>query len=659
MEKPRFDLYTRTNQVIIDGIIFAFSFLLAYAIRFEGYPRWPFVRQFLLWLPYLVAVRLYVNWKLGIYRFIWRYVSLSDAIAIVRSLAVVTAFLLAIRLFYPGWLPFASRVRISLAVIALEFLISLLGSLGARALRRILYQRQAEKVVGGGEITKLLLVGAGRAGVMAGKELAGRPQVKVVGFLDDDPKKIGSVINGVRVLGPLDMLPSVVTRQEVDEVVICVPRAPRATLKRLWALAEHLDVHMKIVPTLDEVLQGKVNIAAFRDVQMADLLGRETVELPAQETVVLEAYRGKRILITGAGGSIGSELATQLIEFGPEQLILLDKDENGLNDVYVRLGNNASGPVVHPVVADIRFPDRLRGVFSRFQPEVVFHAAAHKHVPLMEMNPCEAILNNVVGTRNLVGLARSFAVNRFVFISTDKAVKPVSIMGASKRVCEMVVQAEGGNGKTCFACVRFGNVMGSRGSVIPLFQQQIARGGPVTVTHPDVQRFLMTIPEAVRLVIQAGTLGTSGEIFILDMGDPVPILDLARDLIELSGLRPGYDIQIETTQLRPGEKLTEELIDGTTETLAPTRFGKIRVVGSRSMDPASFSAHLADLERAARCESAEDVYRILRELNIGFEPEAAPPPVPQDAARGDLKLQPPVLSSGKTKRLSKEENAPG
>ncbi|MGH6631338.1 MAG: polysaccharide biosynthesis protein, partial [Burkholderiales bacterium] len=283
---------------------------------------------------------------------------------------------------------------------------------------------------------------------------------------------------------------------------------------------------------------------------MADLLGRETIESQADSSEVAPIYSGKRILITGAGGSIGSELSRQLYELKPSQLVLLDKDENGLNEIYVRLASNSDGLPVHPVVADIRSRERLQGVFSRFRPEVVFHAAAHKHVPLMEMNPCEAILNNVVGTRNLVELSSTFGVSHFVFISTDKAVKPVSIMGASKRVCEMIVQAGGQNGSTRFSCVRFGNVMGSRGSVIPFFQQQIARGGPVTVTHPDVQRFLMTIPEAVRLVIRAGTLGSAGEIFILDMGDPVPILDLARDLIELSGLRPGKDIQIEVTQLR-------------------------------------------------------------------------------------------------------------
>jgi FlaA1/EpsC-like NDP-sugar epimerase len=618
MKRARFDLYTRTNQLIVDGVIFATSFALAYAIRFEGVPQWPFLKQFLIWVPYLVALRLYVNWKLGIYRFIWRYVSLSDAIAITRALSVATGFLLALRLVYPSWAIFAGRLKISLTVIALEFLLSLIGCLGARALRRILYQRQPGKAVEGVKVRRLLLIGAGRAGVMTAKEISANPYVEPVGFLDDDSKKIGSVINGVRVLGPLDSLPSVVARNEVEEVVICIPRPPRALLKRVWAMCEQLAVQTKIVPTLEEVLQGKVNIAAFRDVQMADLLGRETIESQGDANEVAPTYSGKRILITGAGGSIGSELSRQLFELKPEQLVLLDKDENGLNEIYVRLGANSGGVAVHPVVADIRFPERLRGIFSRFRPEVVFHAAAHKHVPLMEMNPCEAILNNVVGTRNLVELASLFGVSHFVFISTDKAVKPVSIMGASKRVCEMIVQAQGGNGPTRFSCVRFGNVMGSRGSVIPLFQQQIARGGPVTVTHPDVQRFLMTIPEAVRLVIRAGTLGSAGEIFILDMGDPVPILDLARDLIELSGLRPGQDIQIEVTQLRPGEKLTEELVDAATERFSPTRFEKIRVVTGQPVDPSLVADKFLVLEKAARRESAQEIYQILRDLNIGF-----------------------------------------
>jgi FlaA1/EpsC-like NDP-sugar epimerase len=634
MAKVRFELYSRTNQIIIDGVIFAVSFALAYAIRFEGVPQWGFAKQFALWLPYLIAFRLYINWKLGIYRFIWRYVSLSDAIAITRSLAIVTGFLLAVRLLYPPWAPLAPRFKISLTVIALEFLMSLLGCLGARALRRILYQRQEEKGRAPQTGRRVLLIGAGRAGVTVASELAPRSDVRLVGFLDDDPGKIGRVVNGVPVLGPLDTMSSVVYKQEVEEVVICIPRAQRATLKKLWALAENTNVRMKIVPTLEEILHGKVSIAAFRDVQMADLLGRETVEFPSGGADIAPVYRGKRILITGAGGSIGSELTTQLMEIGPQRLVLLDKDENGLNDVYVRVAANSDGHVAYPVVADIRSVERLRGIFETFQPEIVFHAAAHKHVPLMEMNPCEAILNNVGGTRNLVELSKATGVSRFVFISTDKAVKPVSIMGASKRVCEMIVQTRGSDSSTRFACVRFGNVMGSRGSVIPFFQKQIAQGGPVTVTHPEVQRFLMTIPEAVRLVIQAGTLGASGEVFVLDMGDPVPILDLARDLIELSGLRLGHDIQIETTQLRPGEKLIEELIDSSSEKLALTSLEKIRVVQGSSIDGAKFDIHLGELEAAARSQQPQRVYEVLRELNIGFDPAAAPLAVEQ-YARGN------------------------
>jgi FlaA1/EpsC-like NDP-sugar epimerase len=623
MNKSRFKLYTRANQIVIDAIIFTLSFALSYVIRFEGVPAWPYAKEFLLWLPYLVGFRVYFNWKFGIYRFIWKYISLSDALAITRSLSIVTAALVALRLFYPERAPASAWVHISLAIIALEFTFSLLGSVGARVLRRIFYQRELRKETVASEVRKLLLVGAGRAGLAVASELRSRPEVKLVGFLDDDPDKIGTEVCGVRVLGSLDTLPSVIGRHAVDEVVICIPRAPRHTLKKLWGLADHTNVEVKIVPTVDEILRGKSSIAAFRDVQMADLLGREIVDLPNDAPGVLAAYRGKRILVTGAGGSIGSELATQLHAIGVETLALLDKDENSLNDIYVRLSSSGKSASISPIVADIRHTDRLNSVFERVRPEVVFHAAAHKHVPLMEMNPSEAILNNVIGTRNMVELASRAGVERFIFISTDKAVKPMSVMGASKRVCEMVVQSQGGAGATRFACVRFGNVVGSRGSVIPLFQQQIARGGPVTVTHPEVQRFLMTIPEAVRLVIQAGGLGTAGEVFILDMGDPVPILGLAKDLIELSGLRPGIDIQIETTELRPGEKMSEELVDASTERLVPTPFEKIRVVEGEKIDWSEFRQRLAELEDAARQESASQIYRVLSMLNIGFNPMSA------------------------------------
>jgi FlaA1/EpsC-like NDP-sugar epimerase len=620
MTRIRLDSNSRFNQIAIDGLIFATSFAVAYLVRFGGIPSWPNLKQFLIWVPYLVAGRLYVNWKLGIYKFIWRYVSLRDAIAIARSLAIVSAVMLAARFLYPGNFILAARLHISVSVITLEYLLSLMGCFGVRALTRTRYQREVDS--GGQSLkpTRILVIGAGQAGIRLAKEMEASGQAQMVGFLDDDPRKIGALINHIKVLGPTSSLPSAVREHEVDQVVIAITRPPRETLKRLWALSEDLPVEMKVIPTLDEILQGKLNIGAFRQVQMDDLLGRETVDLAANPVEVIALYGGKRIMITGAGGSIGSELAHQMYRLMPKDLILLDKDENGLNDVYCHLASNDEGLVVHPVVADIRYRERLKAVFEEFRPEVVFHAAAHKHVPLMEMNPCEAVLNNVLGTRNLVEEAKAAGASHFIFISTDKAVKPLSVMGATKRVCELIVQAHSNNGQeTRFACVRFGNVMGSRGSVIPLFQKQIARGGPVTLTHPDMKRYMMTIPEAVRLVIQAGVLASCGEIFVLDMGDPVTIVDLANDLIELSGLRPGKDIRVEVTQLRPGEKITEELFDRDLETSEPTRFEKIWVARPKAARLTGFEEKLAALENAALQNSPQDIQRMLPEFNLVFE----------------------------------------
>jgi len=617
-------IYTRADKALVDACIFSCAIFLAYLIRFEGLPPWPALKQFLLWFPYLVAARIYINWKLGIYRSIWRYVSLPDAISLGRSMATISLFLLLLRFLYPKSAPFAFWLKVPLSVIALEYFLSVAGSLGVRALRRLYYQNEGNGNGGFTKPTRILLVGAGQAGVRLAKEMEANPQTELVGFLDDDFRKVGAVINGVRVLGPTSFMATAVKEHKVDQVVIAITRPPRATLKRVWALAEHLAVEMKIIPTLEEILHGQVNIAAFREIKMDDLLGRETVELSEGAAEVGTSYHGARILITGAGGSIGSELAHQLFNFKPEQLILLDKDENGLHEVSSHLGAEGGGPTLHPVVADIRFRERLKAVFAEFQPDIVFHAAAHKHVPLMELSPCEAVLNNVMGTRNLVEESQASGVSRFIFISTDKAVKPLSVMGATKRVGELIIQAHSENGQnTRFSAVRFGNVMGSRGSVIPLFQKQILRGGPLTLTHPDMKRYMMTIPEAVRLVIQAGALASSGEIFVLDMGDPVPIVDLANDLIELSGLRPGKDIQIEITQLRPGEKITEELFDPEIETASPTKFDKIWVVRPRALHVAGFQKKLAALEHAASCNAVQEVHRLLPEFNACFEPEKA------------------------------------
>ncbi|MGO8734226.1 MAG: polysaccharide biosynthesis protein [Terriglobia bacterium] len=618
--ETRYEFYSATNQRIVDGLIAGVAFYLAYQLRFEG--AIPPAGRYQMWLLLGVIMlgRVLTNSLFHVYRLIWRYISLRDAIYMSGSYLAFSAILLLLRLGLPDrwWL-----LQVPLSIIVIEYLIALGGAVVARSLRRLLHERTHRGRQAKGAVRRAILIGAGRSGVAVAKELVPRDDIRPVGFLDDDPRKAGALINGLPVLGPLSLLPSVVSEHDVEEVIICVPQMPHATLKRMWAYCELLPVRTWMVPTLEEILQKKVNISHFRELVMADLLGRESVGMSVEHADVVAAYRDKRILITGAGGSIGSELACQLFNLKPAQLVLLDKDENGLNDTYARLQSDSVGAKVYPVVADIRFPVRLEAVLSRFRPEVVFHAAAHKHVHLMEMNPCEAVLNNVSGTRNLVELSRRLGVARFVFISTDKAVKPRSVMGATKRLCEMIVQANCRNGQTdtAFSCVRFGNVVGSRGSVVPIFQKQIANGGPVTITHAEAERFLMTIPEAVRLVIQAGILGPAGEIYVLQMGDPVSIQNLARDVIELSGLRPGKDVEIKITQLRNGEKIREDLVDEATESLFPTRFGGINVIKGQGFDPTLFMRQLSALEEAARREAVMEVYRLMQGFGIEFRPD--------------------------------------
>jgi FlaA1/EpsC-like NDP-sugar epimerase len=618
----KFDPYSRVNQMIVDSILFALSFGVAYLIRFEGLVPWQFAKQFLLWLPYLLGMRLYVNWKLGIYRFIWRYVSLSDAISIGRSLSLVTLLLLSIRLFYPGWAPFANNLRLPLSVIALEYLVSLLGCLGARALRRILYERgQKTARTPLRETKRVILYGAGRAGILLLKELKNQGDVEVVGFVDDDPKKIGTVISGTRVLGNRKALGKLVRVSNVDEVVISIAKADRRTLSQIVARCEEISVPAKIIPSVQELFQDRVNISQLRQVRIEDLLGRDSVEVSEFDEEVRQTYATKRILVTGAGGSIGSELVRQLLLLNPSSIAILDKDENSTYELQQELTFRFPEARIEPQIADVRHGERLRAIFQEFKPQVVFHAAAHKHVPLMERHPCEAVLNNVFGTKTLLEACRQHEVERFVFISTDKAVNPTSVMGATKGVGEMLVQTYANHGSLPAACVRFGNVMGSRGSVIPLFQKQIAEGGPITVTHPDVVRFFMTIPEAVQLVICAGSLGRQGEIFVMDMGNPRKVLDLAKEMVALCGLEPEKDIRIEITGLRPGEKLEEELVRPD-ERAAPTRFEKLFMITPQLPDVNEVTAGVTKLGRAARENNREAVYEALASMGIGYRPNS-------------------------------------
>ena len=617
--KDAFQVRTHACQAISDSGIIALSFAASYLIRFEGVPPGANVRQFLLWLPILLAARIVVNWRMGVYRFIWRFVCLSDTRAVVRSLGLVTLFLLVLRLFYPRYAPFSSWLQLPLSIIVLESLLSLSGCLGARMVCRILYERSPGAPLCPGETLKrVLLYGAGRAGILLSRELLSHSDIEIVGFVDDDPMKVGTVISGIRVLGTGDSLDKMVRHAHADEVVISIATASPGSLTRILLKCQQIPVSAKIIPSLQELLSRKTRISDVRKVRIEDLLGRGNVEIGEFDSGVRQAYAGRRILVTGAGGSIGSELVRQLLLLRPRAVAIPDKDENSIYELDQELKLRDPNAGIEPVIADVRNRDRLYAMFEECKPEVVFHAAAHKHVPLMEKHPCEAVLNNICGSRNLLEACRQYGVERFVFISSDKAVNPTSVMGATKQVGEKLVQTFANQGPMRLACVRFGNVMGSRGSVIPLFQRQIAEGGPITITHPDIVRFFMTIPEAVQLVLCAGSLADRGEIFVLEMGSPRKILDLAHQLLSLCGLEPGKDIQIAITGLRPGEKMCEELL-GCNEQISPTRFEKVSMICGRSLDNhESFFADLESLVKASQRNDLHGVIEILSAMGLGF-----------------------------------------
>ena len=612
-----FDFYSRTNQLIIDGCIFAACLLTAWMIRFEGWPEGIETRQLSFWIPIVVFSRLAVHYYRGIYRFVWRFVSLSDAVVIFESLSIVTAALLVVRLVTPAR-ENTAFIALPLSVIALEFLMSFTVSMAARMLRRFLYEGGKRRAADCERPPiRLLLYGAGKAGILLLQELQGRRDVQVIGFVDDDPRKVGTVICGADVLGTGRNLAELRKSFSADEVAITMATASRKTLIRILSECRRIDIPAKIIPSLQEILDRRVSIGELQDIHLDDLLGRHHIRVDHVSEDARHCYAGKRILVTGGGGSIGSELVRQLAAIEPGAVAILDKDENSVYELHQELLSNGAACCLEPLIADVRNPGRLRTLFAEFRPQIVFHAAAHKHVPLMEKHPCEAILNNVVGTSNVLEAARQFGSERFVFISTDKAVNPSSIMGASKRVGELLVQTCADAGPLQTACVRFGNVLGSRGSIVPLFQKQIAHGGPITITHPDVVRFFMTIPEAVQLILCAGTLANRGEIFVLDMGNPRKIIDLAHELIQRSGLQTGKQIEIAITGLRPGEKLVEELTTQA-EHLAHTTYEKLSVIQPSAIDEAAFQLCLTELKTAAEANDSAAVYGILGEMRIGF-----------------------------------------
>ena len=559
----------REIQYLIDLGVFVVAFLVALVLRFD---RIEF--EYLDQMPLVILVQIASLYIFGIYSFVWRYIGVGELKSFLKAAALSLIFLLGLRL---GLSEEQQDWRVPISVIVLDTLLAFGGLLAIRVVRRVLYERYERETQVHPEDTdrqglRTLLVGAGQAGVMAVRELVRQPRQKleVVGFLDDDGRKLNSVIQGVRVLGTTRELAQVVEEHEVDRVILTMVRVPRETLRRLVLECQQQGVEVRIMPGLFDILEGRVTV--FRKVQIEDVLGREAVRL--DEDVLPHWMAGKRVMITGAGGSIGAELARQCVRLDPERVILVERSEPALFEIQQELLRLWPHSPVDSLVADAGDPERMRSILWDYRPQVVLHAAAHKHVPLMEQNPTEALQNNSLATYSLGRLVGELGVERFVLVSTDKAVRPTSIMGASKRLAEVFIQALDREFETRYVAVRFGNVLGSTGSVIPIFRRQIERGGPVTVTDAKMERYFMTTQEAAQLVLHTAVLGEGGEIFVLDMGEPVKIIDLARDMIRLAGYEPEVDIDIQITGRRPGEKIREELQMGPEE-LEITRHPKI------------------------------------------------------------------------------------
>lgn len=602
----------RAVKLGLDLVVFAFAITAAYVVRFEQWPTGVHSLQLLLLLPVLPALRFASGQLFGMHRTSWRVFGMRDVLRLLAAVGVVSVALLGLRLVMPWLIPEATVIP--LGVIALEGFLVLAGTIGVRLAVRVGDERSARRQLPEAEsqtTRRALLVGAGRAGSMAARELRRRPDAGYVpvGFVDDDPTRAGLAVEGVQVLGTTHQVAELARSVGAETIILTMPsagpRARRAVIERCRATG----LPVQTVPGYYEMLGGKVGITKVRPIRIEDLLGRGVVELDQSLRGRMSSeFTGKRIIVTGAGGSIGSELVRQLADLEPERLVLLEANENNLFEIEQEmLGRMHDGLV--PCLADIRNADEIDRVFAEHRPHVVFHAAAYKHVPMMEAHPPKAIDNNIRGTRTLAEAAHRYGVERFLLVSTDKAVNPTSIMGASKRVAEMVVHGIDQRSDTMFSAVRFGNVLGSRGSVLHTFRRQIENGGPVTVTHEDITRFFMTIPEAVRLVIQACAIGEGGEVFLLDMGEPVRILDMARQMIRLAGLTEE-DVPIEITGLRPGEKMYEELLRYG-EDAQPSQAEGIMLATSATVDQVNLTPWVGRLERAAADNDIETIRQML------------------------------------------------
>ena len=616
--------------------MFPLATLLGFTIRFEGLGWTAAYGATALWfILFSVPVKLSIGVAAGLYRRVWRHASVHELeqLLLASTISGAACFLIGAGLIPDLGL---ATLRVPLSLLLLDaFLTAAIFTLPRMAVRLVATrQRFGQKQ----DAVRVLIAGAGAGGGMIVRELQGNPELGLnpVGFVDDDRSKRGNRVFNLPVFGALADLPKVVTEHDIGEVIIAMPRAPGSVIREVLDAAAKAGVNTRTVPGMFDIISGRVAIRALRRVEIQDLLRREPVSTSLDD--VRGIIADKTVLVTGAGGSIGSELCRQLVTLRPTRIVLAGHGENSIFDILNELRGHQSDVEFVPVIVDVRDRERLDRVYREWAPVAVFHAAAHKHVPMMERNIAEAITNNVLGTRNVVDLAAEHDVQRLVLISTDKAVHPTNVMGASKRVAEMVVQMAARVQRRNFVSVRFGNVLGSRGSVVPTFLKQIAAGGPVTVTHPEMRRYFMTIPESVQLVLQAGSLGKGGEVFVLDMGEPIKIADLAADLIRLSGKEVGTDIEIRFTGSRPGEKLFEELFFSG-ELAAPTEHEKVlRATNARLAE--GVGPLIDALIAAAQHGRPDELLRgLLQELVPDFDPSlaashpAAVPPSPTEIRR--------------------------
>ncbi|HEU0234437.1 MAG TPA: nucleoside-diphosphate sugar epimerase/dehydratase [Gallionella sp.] len=594
-----------------DLVAAAFAWGFAYLLRFNFEPPPDLIDEMIRTLVWVAPLQGMIFWRFGLYQGLWRYASVTDLrrifLAVLMAAALIPLVLWMFRV--------SAVVPRSVLIINPVLLLLIMG--GSRLAYRLWKEQGLYRNIRlDGE--PVLVLGAGDAAVSLSKELARSHEWRLAGFFDDDPDKRGRVLNGIKVLGTLDELPQWTVRLGVAQAIIAMPSGSHLMRRRAIEICNQAGIKVLTVPSFDDLLSGRVAISQLRAVELDDLLGRDPVTL--DDAGLHELLTGKAVLVTGAGGSIGSELCRQIARFNPGTLILFEQSEFALYTIEQELRTTRPGLACEFLIGDVRDASRLDEVMGKYRPAVVFHAAAYKHVPLMEQhNAWQAVRNNVLGTCCVAQAAQRHGVAKFVLISTDKAVNPTNVMGASKRLAEMVCQGLQQPNGTRFVMVRFGNVLGSTGSVIPKFREQIARGGPITVTHPDITRYFMSIPEAAQLVLQAGLMGKGGEIFVLDMGEPVKIVDLAKDLIHLSGLTED-DIRIEFTGLRPGEKLYEELLADSEHTL-PTPHPKLRIARARKVDAAWLADLLAWIGACATQDDAE-VKRALTQWVPEYVPDA-------------------------------------